>query len=58
MITIPLQNGFEVLEVADIIYCQADDNYTNMHLEKGKKLVSKTQVLLGYPCRKRICTHT
>ena len=41
-ITIPLQNGFEVLEVADILYCQADDNYTNIHLEKGKKLVSKT----------------
>jgi len=41
-ITIPLQSGFEVLEVADILYCQADDNYTNIHLETGKKLVSKT----------------
>ncbi|MCT8340451.1 LytTR family DNA-binding domain-containing protein [Flavobacteriaceae bacterium TK19130] len=41
-ITIPVQNGFEVLEVADIIYCQADDNYTQIYLSKGKKLVSKT----------------
>lgn len=41
-ITIPLQSGFEVLSVSDILYCQADDNYTQIHLEKGKKLVSKT----------------
>ena len=25
-ITIPLQNGFEVLQMEDILYCQADDN--------------------------------
>ncbi|WP_420378754.1 LytR/AlgR family response regulator transcription factor [Gilvibacter sp.] len=41
-ITIPLQSGFEVLAVDDILYCQADDNYTQIYLEKGKKLVSKT----------------
>ncbi|MAT89980.1 MAG: DNA-binding response regulator [Flavobacteriaceae bacterium] len=41
-ITIPVQQGFEVLEVKDILYCQADDNYTHIHLEKGQKLVSKT----------------
>ncbi len=41
-ITIPLTNGFEVLETADIVYCQADDNYTHIHLIKGKRLVSKT----------------
>ena len=41
-ITIPLQNGFEVLEVADILYCQADDNYTNIFLKDRKRLVSKT----------------
>ncbi|MCW9037755.1 MULTISPECIES: LytTR family DNA-binding domain-containing protein [Altibacter] len=41
-ITIPLQNGFEVLQVADILYCQADDNYTNIFLKDSKKLVSKT----------------
>ena len=41
-ITIPLQQGFEVLEIADILYCQADDNYTHIFLKQGKKLVSKT----------------
>jgi len=41
-ITIPLQNGFEVLQMKDILYCQADDNYTNIFLLEKKKLVSKT----------------
>ncbi|WP_299682363.1 LytTR family DNA-binding domain-containing protein [uncultured Dokdonia sp.] len=42
-ITIPVQDGFEVLEAASILYCQADDNYTQIFLTSGgKKLVSKT----------------
>ena len=42
-ITIPTQNGFEVLQMKDIIYCKADDNYTELYLNnKKKKLVSKT----------------
>ncbi|MEN8816030.1 MAG: LytTR family DNA-binding domain-containing protein [Nonlabens sp.] len=41
-ITIPTQEGFEVLPIKDIIYCSADDNYTHIYLENGKKLVSKT----------------
>jgi len=42
-ITIPVQDGFEVLDVKDILYCKADDNYTELFLESGqKKLVSKT----------------
>ncbi len=41
-ITIPLQNGFEVLQMEEILYCQADDNYTQIYLKKGKRLVSKT----------------
>ncbi|MGJ8667405.1 MAG: LytR/AlgR family response regulator transcription factor [Patiriisocius sp.] len=41
-ITIPLQNGFEVLEIRDILYCQADDNYTHIYVGDKKKLVSKT----------------
>jgi len=41
-ITIPQQNGFEVLETKDILYCQADDNYTHIYLKDKKKLVSKT----------------
>lgn len=41
-ITLPQQDGFEVLNVEDILYCKADDNYTEIYLEKKKILVSKT----------------
>ena len=42
-ITIPQQDGFEVLQTADIMYCKADDNYTEIYLNNNKKkLVSKT----------------
>ena len=42
-ITIPIQNGFEVLKVKDILYCKADDNYTELFMVNDqKKLVSKT----------------
>ncbi|PKA97520.1 LytTR family two component transcriptional regulator [Flavobacteriaceae bacterium MAR_2009_75] len=41
-ITIPQQDGFQVLNVADILYCKADDNYTDIFLENKKILVSKT----------------
>lgn len=42
-ITIPQQDGFEVLETSEIMYCKADDNYTEIYLKNNKKkLVSKT----------------
>ncbi len=41
-ITLPQQDGFQVVNVADILYCQADDNYTHIYLENKKILVSKT----------------
>lgn len=42
-ITIPQQDGFEVIETSDIMYCKADDNYTEIYLNTNKKkLVSKT----------------
>lgn len=42
-ITIPQQDGFEILNTADILYCKADDNYTQIYLNNSKKkLVSKT----------------
>lgn len=41
-ITIPTQDGFEVIEVSDIYFCKADDNYTEIYFENTKKLVSKT----------------
>lgn len=41
-ITLPQQDGFQVLDVNDILYCKADDNYTEIYLEHKKILVSKT----------------
>ena len=42
-ITIPQQDGFEILETKNILYCKADDNYTEIFLKNSKKkLVSKT----------------
>ncbi len=42
-ITIPQQDGFEVLETKHILFCKADDNYTEIYLnDHRKKLVSKT----------------
>ncbi len=41
-ITLPQQDGFQVLNVTDILYCKADDNYTEIYLTNKKILVSKT----------------
>lgn len=42
-ITIPQLDGFEVINTADILFCKADDNYTEIYLNTNKKkLVSKT----------------
>lgn len=42
-ITLPQQDGFEVINTEDILYCKADDNYTEIYLTTNKKkVVSKT----------------
>ncbi|MEE9363061.1 MAG: LytTR family DNA-binding domain-containing protein [Cellulophaga sp.] len=41
-ITLPQQDGFQILNVSDIIYCKADDNYTEIYLENKRIVVSKT----------------
>lgn len=41
-ITIPSQDGFQVLNVADIYFCKADDNYTEIYLKEKRIVVSKT----------------
>ncbi|WP_223551406.1 LytTR family DNA-binding domain-containing protein [Aestuariivivens sp. NBU2969] len=42
-ITIPQLDGFEVIDTSTILYCKADDNYTEIYLKNNKKkLVSKT----------------
>ncbi|WP_046755129.1 LytR/AlgR family response regulator transcription factor [Kordia jejudonensis] len=53
-ITIPQQDGFEVLNVADIMYCKADDNYTEIYINNSRIVVSKTlkyfeEALSQYP---------
>ena len=42
-ITLPQQDGFEVVNTNQILYCKADDNYTEIYLTNNtKKVVSKT----------------
>ncbi|WP_291966625.1 LytR/AlgR family response regulator transcription factor [Maribacter sp.] len=41
-LTLPQQDGFQVLNIAEILYCKADDNYTEIYLSNKKILVSKT----------------
>lgn len=53
-ITIPQQDGFQVLNVAEIIYCKADDNYTEIYINDSRIVVSKTlkyfeEALSQYP---------
>ncbi|MDE3741457.1 LytR/AlgR family response regulator transcription factor [Maribacter polysaccharolyticus] len=53
-ITLPQQDGFQVLNVNEILYCKADDNYTEIYLEKKRIVVSKTlkyfeEALSQYP---------
>jgi two-component system LytT family response regulator len=43
-IAIPTLEGYELLNTAEILYCEADDNYTRFHL-KGKKKVTATRML-------------
>jgi|GEM_PF-586081 len=42
-IAVPIAEGFEFLEVKDILYCQSQNNYTYIYLANGEKvLISKT----------------
>ena len=45
-ITLPQQDGFQVLNVADILYCKADDNYTELYLEKQKIVILRRMLQL------------
>lgn len=38
-IALPSSNGLELVKVNDIIYCQADSNYTIFHLLDGQKIL-------------------
>lgn len=45
-ITIATSEGFEVLQLRDIVYCQASNNYTIIHLVNRKKILASQT--LGY----------
>lgn len=53
-LTLPQLDGFIVLNTNEILYCKADDNYTEIYLAEKKHLASKTlryfeQALEAYP---------
>jgi len=39
-IAIPTSHGFELIAVSEIVYCEADDNYTHLFLKDKKKLTA------------------
>src|SRR5690606_18376859 len=42
-IAIPVTDGFEFLDIKEILYCQSQNNYTYIYLENGERvLISKT----------------
>src|SRR5690554_2248979 len=42
-IAVPISEGFEFLDIKEILYCQSQNNYTYIFLESGEKvLISKT----------------
>jgi len=53
-LTLPQLDGFIVLNTDEILYCKADDNYTEIYVAEKKHLASKTlryfeQALEAYP---------
>ncbi|MFT4534749.1 MAG: two-component system LytT family response regulator [Saprospiraceae bacterium] len=42
-IAVPVEHGFKMIKIDDIIYCEADSNYSKIHLlNEGPIVVSKT----------------
>lgn len=42
---IPSVKGFQVVELNDIIYCEAENTYTNIHFKDGKKILASRPLL-------------
>jgi two-component system, LytTR family, response regulator len=38
-IMLPTMEGFEIIDIQSIIYCEAEDNFTRFHLESGTPLL-------------------
>jgi len=36
---LPLMEGFEIVKLSEILYCEAEDNFTNFHLTDGRKIM-------------------
>jgi len=36
-LVLPMMEGFEVVKMNEIIYCEADDNFTCFHFKDGRK---------------------
>lgn len=42
-ISVPVSDGYEFIEVNNIMYCKSESNYTTLHLEEDRRLmISKT----------------
>jgi two-component system, LytTR family, response regulator len=44
---IPSIKGFQVVELSDIIYCEAENTYTNIHFKDGKRILA-SRTLMDY----------
>lgn len=44
-ILIPNQKGFSVVNIADVLYCESDNNYTTIHLSNKTKLLASKPIL-------------
>ena len=38
-IVLPVMEGLEIIQAREIIYCEADDNFTRFHLDQGKPMM-------------------
>ena len=36
-LVLPLMEGFEVVKISEILYCEADDNFTRFYFKDGRK---------------------
>jgi two-component system LytT family response regulator len=43
-ISIPMREGFELLNVKDIIHLEASESYTMIHLQGGKRILSSKNI--------------
>ncbi|MBP9104909.1 MAG: response regulator transcription factor [Chitinophagaceae bacterium] len=42
---IPSIKGFQVVELSDIIYCEAENTYTSIHFKDGKKILASRPLM-------------